>query len=113
MCNTELYSGRWVYHKPNLIPDEKGNIIIISKVSFGPLEVYEWGIDSTGKPYESYRWCEDDFFEYQNYRKNITGKELNSKIQNMIKIAEQAGLSDWIMLYRKVNENFVNILKSS
>jgi len=104
-----LYLGRWVYHKPDLIPDEKGKIIIISKVSFGPLEVYEWGIDGNGKPYEMYKWCESDLFEYQNYYKIITFDRLKLRIQNMIQIAERLKLSDWVMLYQKANEKFVNI----
>ena len=35
---------RWYYLKPNLIPDKNGDIVIIHKGSFFPLEYYEWGI---------------------------------------------------------------------
>ncbi|MBQ8724558.1 MAG: hypothetical protein IJY74_02660 [Oscillospiraceae bacterium] len=69
VIGNELIIGKWVYHKPNLIPNENGNIIIITKLSFGPLEVFEWGIDSKRKPYEMYMWCENDFFKTDNYIK--------------------------------------------
>ncbi len=100
----DLYIGRWVYHKPSLIPNEKGNVVIVSKVSFGPLEAYEWGIDSGGNPYETYKWCENDFFEHENYYKNITAAELKLQTRKIIRAAESCKLSDWIVIYRKANE---------
>lgn len=91
----ELFIDRWVYHKPKLSPDENGNIVIISKVSFGPLEVYEWGIDRCGKPYEMYKWCENDFYEDENYVKSITFSQLIQKVNDLIKIASDNGFSEW------------------
>lgn len=101
IIGSELFIDRWVYHKPKLTPDENGNIVIISKVSFGPLEVYEWGIDSGGKPYEMYKWCENDFYEDENYVKNITFSELFQKIDDMTKLAADNGFSDWSRLFEE------------
>lgn len=95
----ELFVDRWVYHKPSLIPDKNGNIVIISKCSFGPLEVYEWGIDSNGKPYEMYKWCENDLYEDENGTKNITFAELGRKTDEVRQSAADNGLSDWVGIY--------------
>lgn len=97
----ELFIDRWVYNKPKLTPDENGNIVIISKVSFGPLEVYEWGIDRCGKPYETYRWCENDLYEDENYLKNITFSELIQKTGDMAQLAANNGFSDWARCYEE------------
>lgn len=95
----ELFIDRWVYHKPSLTPDERGNIVIISKCSFGPLEVYEWGIDDDGKPYEMYKWCENDLYEDENGTKAITFEELSRKIDKARQLAANNGLSDWVGIY--------------
>lgn len=95
----EFFIDRWVYHKPKLSPDENGNIVVISKASFGPLEVYEWGIDSSGKPYKMYKWCENDFCEVENYVKNITFSELIQKTDDIARLAADNGFSDWARLY--------------
>lgn len=100
----EILIGRWFYQKPNLIPDENGTIVLIAKRSFGPLEIYEWGIDRKGKPYEMYQWCENDFFENESYIKNISHAELKLQIDIMMQFAIHNKLSDWIPLYEKANE---------
>lgn len=101
VIGNQLFVDRWVYHKPNLTPDKNGNIVIISKCSFGPLEVYEWGIDSGGKPYEMYKWCENDFYDDANYTKNITPTELVRKVSGMIRLTADNGLSDWSRLFEE------------
>lgn len=95
----ELFIDRWVYHKPNLTPDESGNTVIIQMLSFGPAEVYEWGINSGGKPYEMYKWCENDFYEDENGTKNITFAELGRKINEVRQLAADNCLSDWVGIY--------------
>lgn len=34
-----VFIDRWCYTMPDAVPDEDGNIVLISKKSFGPLEV--------------------------------------------------------------------------
>lgn len=41
MKENYIFIGRWNYTKPNLSPNEKGNIVLISEKSFGPLEIFE------------------------------------------------------------------------
>ena len=105
----ELFLDRWVYQKPSLTPDKDGNIVIISKVSFGPAEVFCWGIDSGGKPYEMYKWCENDFYEDENYAKSITFSELFRRLDDLIKTASDSGFSDWARSFEEARsflENF-------
>ena len=71
-----IFIDRWCYTMPDYVPAEDGNIILISKKSFGPLEVYEWGLDNNNNPYERYEWLEDDFYEGYKYCKTITREEL-------------------------------------
>ena len=52
MKNKSVFIGNWYYTKPDLIPNKNGDIVIIKRVSFGPLEAYEWGIDVNNTPYE-------------------------------------------------------------
>ena len=45
-----VFIDRWCYTMPDTVPDEDGIIVLISKKSFGPLEVYEWGLDNNHNP---------------------------------------------------------------
>lgn len=102
MKNKSVFIEHWCYTKPELIPNENGDIVIIKKMSFGPLEVYEWGIDFNNTPYEWYNWVENDFYKYENYRKNITKEELFNQILSLILLFKENGLSEWIIIYNKI-----------
>lgn len=105
----ELFLDRWVYRLPELTPDRDGNIVIISKVSFGPAEAFAWGIDSGGKPYEMYKWCENDLYEDESYVHNITFSELFRKVDDLIETALELGFSDWARSFEEARsflENF-------
>lgn len=95
IIGSELFLDRWVYGLPSLTSDKDGNIVIISKVSFGPAEAFCWGIDSGGKPYEMYKWCENDLYEDENYMRNITFSELFRRLDELVKTASESGFSDW------------------
>lgn len=96
-----LIIDRWFYNKPNLTPDENGNIVLIHKVSFGPLECWEWGIDSDNRPYEIYEWCENDLYEDENYKKYISCLEFKQKLNDMIKLVSNTKFSEWSLIYKK------------
>lgn len=104
ILNNTLIIDRWFYNKPSLTPDKNGNIVLIHKVSFAPLECWEWGIDCAGKPYELYRWCENDLYEYENYTKNISCSELKQKLNYMTELVSNTELSDWSEIYQKAIE---------
>lgn len=93
---------RWCYTMPDLVPAKNGDIVLISKQSFGSLEVYEWGLDNNNNPYELYEWLENDFYEDENFRKTITREELRKQIYLVISIFESNGLSELVNFYRKI-----------
>lgn len=101
VISNELVVDRWLCHKPSLTPNKDGNIVMISAASFGPLEVFEWGIDSGGKPYEMYKWCENDFYADESYTKNITYAELEQNVSGIIQLTADNGLSDWSRLFEE------------
>lgn len=96
-----LIIDRWFYSKPKLTPDKNGNIVLIKKLSFGPLECWEWGIGSDGMPYETYEWSENDLYEDDNYTKHISCTELKQKLEYMIQLVSGTELENWCVLYRK------------
>ncbi len=101
MKNNSVFIGRWLYSKPDLVSNKDGNIVLILKASVGPLEVYEWGIDSNNIPYERYKWLENDYFEETSYFKNINDEELLRQIELAASIFRSNGLSEWAEIYEK------------
>ena len=108
--NNSVFIEHWCYTKPDFVPDEVGNIIIIKKVSFGPLEIYEWGIDFNNVPYERYEWVENDFYKDENYRRNITRKELFNQIHSVVSLLKGNGLSEWVTTYEKMLDRLNSML---
>lgn len=94
--------GRWFYSIPDLVPDNNGNIVLISKRSFGPLEVYEWGIDADKNAYELYKWLENDFYEDESYCQNIEREKLLEQIHSVISLFRNNSLPEWADFYEKV-----------
>ena len=99
---TSVYIGDWSYSMPDMKANSEGNIVLIKKLSFGPLEVYEWGLDNNRLPYEKYKWVGNDFFEDENYIKQITRAELISQIRNLIRVFTENELPEWANTYNKV-----------
>ena len=97
-----VFIDRWCYTMPDTVPDEDGIIVLISKKSFGPLEVYECGLDNNHNPYERYEWLENDLYEDEKYCKNISEEELLKQIFGIISIFKSNGLSDWINFYMEI-----------
>ena len=101
-----LNIGRWIYLKPNLTPDKKGNIVIIHKSSFFPLEYYEWGINEDKQAFERYQWCEDDFYEDINYCNKISRDQLIKEIDDLISILFKKGFNDWANVYKDIKKSY-------
>ncbi len=99
MSEKSVYMNRWLYDKPDLVPNKDGDIVLISKKSFGPLEAFEWGIDRNNIPYESYEWLENEWLEDTSYRKNITNQELINILNSEIKNFSDNGLSEWVCIF--------------
>lgn len=86
----------------NFVPNKDGNIALILKRSFGPLEVYEWGIDSDKNAYELYRWLENDFFEDTSYCITIEREKLSEQIHSVISLFRNNELPEWADFYERV-----------
>ena len=97
-----VHIGEWFYSLPETTPNKDGNIVLIKMVCFGPLEVYEWGINADNSPFEMYQWCENEFLEDTSYNKTISWKELEAKLSSCIKLFEQEGLIEWKSAYEEV-----------
>ena len=76
---------------PDLRPNEEGNVVLLRAASFGPAELWEWGLDAKGRPYERYQWCEDDFYEDSSYCKTISKEELIETLEREAAYLEQNG----------------------
>lgn len=94
--------GCWYYTKPDLIPDKDGNIVLVQKVSFGPLESYAWGLDSDGNAYERYQWLENEFYAYESYCIIIEKEKLLEQIQSVISLFQNNGLTEWAEFYADI-----------
>lgn len=103
-----VFIGNWSYLMPDTKPNSDGRIVLIQKLSFGPCEVYEWGIDINSVPYEEYKWCENEYFKDESYFKHITEKELTEQIEKLIRAFTENGFSEWASHYQKI----LNSLKS-
>ena len=102
----ECFIERWLYTRPDLVPNKDGNIVLISKKSFGPLEVYEWGLDADNNAYELYEWLENDFYEDESYYRNIGREELERQIHSIILLFRNNGLPKWADFYEKMIETY-------
>ena len=97
-----VFIGNWSYSMPDTKADSEGNIVLIKKLSFGPCEVYVWGLDINNLPYEEYQWCENEYFKDESYFKHITKTELISQIRNVIRVFTENELPEWANAYNKV-----------
>lgn len=113
MKDNSVFIEHWCYTKPDFVPNQNGNIVIIQRVSFGPLEVYEWGIGFNNIPYERYEWIENDFYEDENYRRNITREELFHQILSVVSLFKENGLSEWVTIYEKILDGLNFMLSES
>ncbi len=71
----KIKAGQWEHAAHGLYPDD-GDTILLHIASFGQAEIWDWGLDAAGRPFERYQWCEDDFYEDSSYRKIISKEEL-------------------------------------
>lgn len=101
MNKESVFINHLLYDEPELVPEKDWKIVLVSKKSFGPLEIWEWGIDNN-IPYERYEWLEDDWFEDSSYRKNITNQELLKVIQSEMQNFIDNQLPEWSSIYEGV-----------
>ncbi len=108
MENDVIFVGRWLIGMPSTSPDKNGNTVLISKKSFGPLEIWEWGLDSNDNPYECYQWLEDDFYEDESYCRNIAMDELLNQLYSIVSDLKSNDFYDRALIF----ENVIKKVKS-
>ncbi|RKM54141.1 hypothetical protein D6853_14480 [Butyrivibrio sp. X503] len=102
MSFSDIRNGRWYYSLPKTSPDSNGNIVLIMQSSVGPVEVFECGLDSDMKPYESYEWLENDFFADDNYCKEISEEELFHHIKKLMELFESNNIHEGVKAYEEI-----------
>lgn len=91
MADKTAAVGRWHYSEPALHAGTDGSIVVFSKASVAPAEIYEWGFDAERRPFARYRWCEDDFYEACGYDKTISAQELINGLEEAAAVLKEHG----------------------
>ena len=102
--------GRWHYTEPTLHAEADESIVVFSKASVAPAEIYEWGFDAERRPFARYRWCEDDFYEACSYDKTISAQELIDRLEEAAAVLKEHG---YIALSEQYKEKQKQILSGS
>ena len=95
----DIWIDRWLILPPKETSDENGDRVLISMKSFGPLEIWEWGIGSDGTPFMRYAWLENDYYADDNRRKAIPPAELDEKLLFLAKQLHEHGYTELAKRY--------------
>lgn len=102
--DSSVFLGTWNYSMPKYTPNSDGDIVLIFRCCFGPAEWWQWGIDSNGKFFEQYQWCENDFYESDNYREEISEQKMLERIRSMEKLFRENGVTKYADAYKEAEE---------
>lgn len=106
--NNCVIIGRWQYNKPDLCADKNGEITLVFKSSFGPCEVWRWTMDAQGRFFMEYKWCEDDFFEDESFKEEVTKDKMIEEMKSMQKFFAGYGLWEYVEAYKAAEEKWLN-----
>lgn len=109
--NKDVNVDGWFYQAPNLTPNKNGNRVLISQACFGPLETWEWGIDSDNKFYVDYKWLENDFYADDSFREERTLEEVIAHMEGVSKNFANKGYNDWAELYDNLARDLPGIIE--
>ena len=99
--------GRWRWSLGSGKAKEDGSVCLIRRFSIAPAEWYEWGLDSSGKPYEQYAWCESDLYEDSSYCHAISEAALQEEVLRAIALFEKAGKAEEAEHFRRITEQLL------
>ena len=51
-------------------------IELILQLCFGPLEWWKWSMDKQGKFWVEYKWCENVFYEDDNFKEECSQEKM-------------------------------------
>jgi len=94
-----VWIDRWNIDPPQESPDETGRRVLISMKSFGPLEVWEWGLQDEHQPFMRYAWLENDFYADDNRTEFICMAELLEKIRFLAEQLHEHGFPEMAARY--------------
>ena len=106
-----VFIGIWDYIEPDLTPNIEGNRVLIKKLCVGPVETWEWGIDSDNKLYVDYKWLENDFFADESFHEEMSLVEMIERLKAQAKIFADKGYPDWAEMYDNLSKELPEILK--
>ncbi|MBQ8824446.1 MAG: hypothetical protein IJZ64_04355 [Ruminococcus sp.] len=98
----QINIDRWFYSRPYLEYNNNGDLILIKKLSFGPLEIWEYGLNKNGKYYEMYEWLENDYFKDLNHKTEISKEYICKEINSLLDILQKNDLNNWVELYNDI-----------
>ena len=73
---------KFVYNDITLKPDEDNNIVLLSKKSIAPLEVFQYGINSEGKYYLRWDYPLLGDYELETDYREITQERILEDLNN-------------------------------
>lgn len=82
---------KFVYNDITLKPDEDNNIVLLSKKSIAPLEVFQYGINSEGKYYLRWDYPLLGDYELETDYREITQERILEDLNNELIICERNG----------------------
>ena len=91
-----------LYSAPAQAPDDEGDTVLIRAASIAPLECWEGGFDREGRPSESYRRLENDFYEDENVRRTISRGELLEQLERLIQRLRDIREDEWTEEYSRL-----------
>lgn len=102
--------GKFYYEIPNFKYDTNGNMVIIKKLCFGPIEAIIYGITQDKKFY--FDWTYPEFYpsdsELEQEYRFITKEEILEAIKIEISICEKEGETELVEQYIKA----INMIQS-
>lgn len=99
------------YIKPNMEPDKDGDIHLVTKLCFGPIQSWEWSINKEGKFFVEYKWLENELFEDDSFKVECSQEEMIKKMQEMQTFFADYDLDEYVEIY-KCAEAFVREYRS-
>ena len=106
VLDNSVFVGSWNYIKPNMKPNKDGEIELVLQLCFGPLEWWKWSIDKQGRFWVEYKWCENDFYEDENFVEECSQEKMIEKMQQMQNFFADCGLDEYVDAYERA-EQFV------
>ena len=103
MAGKTIVIDRWHYPaRPDTTADENGDVVVIRQTSFAPAEVFEYGIGPDNRAFARYQWRENDFYEENNERNEISHDELRERMDEIVTLFRKHGFEESASAYERL-----------